>query len=222
MPVSTTSRDATEEERAVIARRMALKRRAAAGTWQSRAGELRGLGVMFGSLSLGLAVALVKWPSVPLGFGLGTCATFATLTVIGRRKERARVAEESSALDRAQAERERTVTEYRVTTDRIVTAAGEDGDVWWLFRGEDGKWLVVGHDQWDDLDADARSWNRDVAIAFDGHGCAVSIASAGPPIAVERRDLQPPDYLPTPDTLFWSPPDNTGPAPALIVDSVPV
>ena len=39
----------------------------------------------------------------------------------------------------------RAITEYRITADRIVTAAGEDGDVWWLFRIDAGgrRWVGV-------------------------------------------------------------------------------
>jgi hypothetical protein len=38
----------------------------------------------------------------------------------------------------------------------------------------------------------------------------------GDPIVVERRDLRPPDFAPTPETLFWSPPGEAGPLPVQI------
>ena len=218
MPISTVVRPVRTDERAVIARRMEIRRRAAAGVWQSRARELVRLRVMFGTASGGLVVALIKWPSVPLGIGLVMCSMLATFTFLGRRRDRALMAREANEIAVAQAECERAVTEHRLTTDRIVVAAGEggEGDVWWFFRADDGKWLVLENSQWDDLDADTRTWNRDIAIGVDGRHTVVSIESTGAPVVVERQELRAPDYLPTPGTLFWSPPDDLGPLPAVI------
>ena len=94
--------------------------------------------------------------------------------------------------------------------DRILVVSGDngDGEVWWLFRGDDGKWLFFEQGQWEDLDPSSRAWNRDVRLGLDGHQSVVSIASDGAAISVERRDLQPPDYVPTPEVLLWSPPDD--------------
>jgi hypothetical protein len=223
MPISMTVREPTSDERAVVARRMDLKRRAAAGTWKSRRSELNGLAVMFGTASVGLGIAIVKWPSVPLGFGLVMCLMMASMAVLGRRKDRARVQDESNALDQTAADRARAVTEYRLTAGRIVVASGDDGDgeVWWFFRADDGKWLVFEIGQWEDLDPSAQTWRRDITIGVDGHHTVVSIATTGAPLAVERHDLQPPDYTPTADSLFWASPDDLGPLPA-VIDGDPV
>jgi hypothetical protein len=144
------------------------------------------------------------------------CLMFASFAFAGRRKDRGRIATEAIELAGAQAERERAVTEYRLAAERIVVAGGEDGDSWWFFRADDGRWLVLERGQWEDLDPDSRSWSRDVALGFDGHRTVVSIASTGAPVTVERRDLQPPDYVPRPDARFWTPPDDLGPLPALL------
>ena len=218
MPISTTVRPPTDDERAVITRRMDLRRRAAAGVWRARGSELRSLGIGFGAAAVALVVAVIKWPSVPLGFGLAMCLMFASFAFVGRRKDRGTIATEAIEIAGAQAERERAVTEYRLAADRIVVAsgAGGDGDSWWFFRADDGRWLVLERGQWEDLDPDGRSWNRDVALGVDGHHTVVSLASTGAPVTVERRDLQPPDYAPTPDARFWTPPDDLGPLPALL------
>ena len=216
MPIATTVRAATADELAVIARRMDHRRRSMAGVNRSRKGELVWLGTFFGCAALVLVVLIVKWPSVPLGFGLVMCSLFSILSAIGLWKDRQRVALESGGFDSDQADRGRAVTDYRFATDRIVAATGEDGDLWWLFRLADGKWLVFELGQWEDIDPAAQSWHRDVTIGVDAHHTVVSIASAGAPVAVERRDLQPPDYMTTPQTLFWSPPDDMGPLPAVM------
>ena len=216
MPIATTVRAATADELAVIARRMDHRRRSMAGVNRSRKGELVWLGTFFGCAALVLVVLIVKWPSVPLGFGLVMCSLFSILSAIGLWKDRQRVALESGGFDSDQADRGRAVTDYRFATDRIVAATGEDGDLWWLFRLADGKWLVFELGQWVDIDPAAQSWHRDITIGVDAHHTVVSIASAGAPVAVERRDLQPPDYMTTPQTLFWSPPDDLGPLPAVI------
>ncbi|HEY7374450.1 MAG TPA: hypothetical protein VIF57_19960 [Polyangia bacterium] len=218
MPMSTTVRPPTDAERAVIARRTDLRRGAAAGVWRARGGELTGLGVGFGAASVALAVAIVKWPSVPLAFGLAMCVMFAAFTLAGRRKDRERLATEAIETAGAQAERERAVTEYRLAADRIVVAsgAGGTGDTWWFFGADDGRWLVLERGQWEDLDPDGQSWSRDVTLAVDGHHTVVSVASAGAPVSVERRDLRPPDFAPGPDARFWTPPDDLGPLPAVL------
>jgi hypothetical protein len=221
--MTTEVRAPTDAERAAIARRMDHRRRAAAAVWRSQGSELTGLGVMFGILAVAQAGALIKWPSPAFVIGFVLCATLSTSTIIGRRKHRARVAAETNEIARAQADRERAVTEVRLAADRIVVASGDDGsgEVWWFFRADDGKWLVLEHGQWEDLDPDARTWNRDIAIGLDGRLEVVSIESSGQPVAVERHDLQPPDYLPTPDTLFWSPPDDLDPM-SVVLDRDPV
>ena len=218
MPISISVRDPSDDERSVIGRRMDHKRRAAAGVWRSRASELRWLTLFFGAAAIALGVAIVKWPSVPLGFGLVMCSLFSSLGIIGKRMDRAKIQHEADELARTQAERARAVTEYRLAADRIVVAADKigDGDVWWLFSAGDGTWLVIERGQWEDVDPDALTWRRDVVLGVDDHHNLVSTASSGAPLTVERLDLQPPDYLPTPNTRYWSPPDDLGPLPAVI------
>ena len=222
MPVMITSREPTPGECAVIARRMDHKRRGTSTGLRSHRNEVAGLGVVFGVAAVVLGAVLVKWPSVPLGFGFAMALTFAVLGAIGTWKNRQLVEREMGKLAATEAERRRAVREVRLATDRILVVSGDngDGEVWWLFRGDDGKWLVLEQGQWEDLDPSARAWNRDVRLGVDSHQTVVSIASDGPPIAVERRDLQPPDYVPTPDTLFWSPPDDQGPE-ALVLATDP-
>jgi hypothetical protein len=96
---------------------------------------------------------------------------------------------------------ERAVIARRMQHKRVGTLTS-------LFRGDDGRWVFFEEGQWEELAPSARAWNRDVRLALDGHWTVVSIATDGPRVAVERRDLQPPDYLPTPDSLVWSPPDD--------------
>jgi hypothetical protein len=138
---------------------------------------------------------------------------FAVMSTLGKRRSRQLEEREIAELDAVAAERAREVTEVRFATDRILVVSGDEGDgqIWWLFRGDDGRWLCFGHEQWDDLEPSERAWNRDVRLGLDGHKSVVSIATEGPAVAVERRDLQPPDYVPTPDTLFWSPPEEKDP-----------
>jgi hypothetical protein len=90
-----------------------------------------------------------------------------------------------------------------MVTDRIAVVAGEggEGEVWWCFRSDDGTWLVFENGQWNDFDP-LRTWNSDVRVGVDGHHTVVSIENSGVPIVVERHDLQPPDFMPTPDTVF--------------------
>jgi hypothetical protein len=212
MPIMTTTRESTPDERAVIARRMNLKRRGASTALRSHRNEAVGLSVMFGVAAVALGLLLVKWPSVPLGFGFAMALMFAVMGVLGTRRNRQFVEQERGQLGAAEADRARAVTEVGFATDRILVVSGEDGggEVYWLFRSEEGKWLFFGQDQWEDIDASARAWNRDVRLVVDHHQSVVSIASSGPPVTVERRDLQPPDYVPGPDSLFWSPPDDQG------------
>ena len=106
MPIATAVRPPTDAERAAIARRMDHRRRAAAAVWKSQAGELNSLGVIFGTLAVAQAGALIKWPSVAFVIGFVLCATLSTLTIIGRRKHRARVAAETNDIARAQADRD--------------------------------------------------------------------------------------------------------------------
>ncbi|HSY40787.1 MAG TPA: hypothetical protein VLA79_14700 [Polyangia bacterium] len=208
MPITITTRAPTADERAVIAR-MELKRRGTLTSLRSQRNEAVGLGVMFGAAALVLGLLLVKWPSVPLGFGFAMTLMFALMGVLGGRRNRQRVEQEVSKLVAAEADRGRAVTEVRFATDRILVVSGEsgDGEVWWLFRSDDGRWLFFEQGQWEDLDPSARAWNRDVRLGLDGHQLVVSMTTDGPPVAVERRDLQPPDYRPTPELLLWSPPD---------------
>ena len=210
MPVMITTREPTPDERAVIARRMEHERRATSTWLRSHRNEVVGLAVMFGVMAVVLGVLLVKWPSVPLGFGFAMALMFAVMSVLGKRKNRQLVEQETGKLVASEADRARAVTEVRFATDRILVVSGAvgDGEVWWLFRGDDGKWLFFEQGQWEELDPSARAWNRDVTLGLDGHQAVVSIASDGPPVAVERRDLKPPDYAPTRDVLFWSPPDD--------------
>lgn len=210
MPAIITTREPTSDERAMIARRMEQKRRATSTWLRSHRNEVVGLGVMFGVIAVVLGVLLVKWPSVPLGIGFATALVFAMMSTLGMRTNRQFVERETSKLDAAEADRGRAVTEIRFATDRILVVSGDNdgGEVWWLFRGDDGKWLCFEQGQWEELDPSARAWNRDVTLGMDGQQSVVSLASDGPPVAVERRDLQPPDYAPTRDVLFWSPPDD--------------
>ncbi|HLK90616.1 MAG TPA: hypothetical protein VKZ18_12015 [Polyangia bacterium] len=213
MPVSTTARAPTAGERAAIAQRVERQRRGALATLRShRDGGLR-LGVMFGLGAGVLGVLLVRWPSVPLGYGLAMALAFAVMAGFGHRRNRRLVDQEARRLEAAEAERAREVTELRFAAGRILVVSGDtgDGESWWLFRADDGGWLFFERGQWEELDPSARAWRRDVRLALDGHQTIVSMASDGPPVPVERRDLQPPDYLPTPDTLFWSPPEDQDP-----------
>ncbi len=210
MPFMTTTRDPTPDERLVIARRMEPQRRGMSTVLRSHRNEVVGLGVMFGVAAVGLGVLLVKRPSVPLGIGFATALTFAVLGALGKRKNRQFAERETAKLVATEADRARAVTEVRFAAERILVVSGDngDGEVWWLFRGDDGKWLFFEEGQWEDLDPSGQAWNRDVRLGLDSHQSVVSIATDGPPVIVERRDLQPPDYVPTPDTLFWSPPDD--------------
>jgi hypothetical protein len=210
MPVMTTTREPTPDERLVIARRMEPQRRGISTVLRSHRNEMVRLGVMFGGAAVGLGVLFVKRPSFPLGLGFATTLAFTVLTVLGKRKNRQLVEQEEAKLVGTEADRARAVTEVRFAAERILVVSGDngDGEVWWLFRGDDGKWLFFEQRQWEDLDPSARAWNRDVKLGLDGHQSIVSIASNGPSVAVERRDLQPPDYVPTQDSLFWSPPDD--------------
>jgi hypothetical protein len=210
MPAMITTREPTPDERVVIARRMEQKRRATSTWLRSHRNEVVWLGVMFGAMAVVLGVLLVKWRSVPLGIGFAMTLMFAVMGALGKRKNRQLVEQEMDKLAAAEAERGRAVTEVRFASDRILVVSGDDdgGEVWWLFRGDDGKWLFFEQGQWEELDPSARAWNRDVTLGLDGHQAIVSIASDGPPVAVERKDLQPPDYAPTRDVVFWSPPDD--------------
>jgi hypothetical protein len=220
MPVMTTTRDPTPDERLVIARRMDRKRRATSTSFGSSRSEAGALAVVFGLVAAVLGLLLVKWPSVPLGFGFAMALIIAMMGALGQRKNRQLVEQEMGKLAATEAERGRAVTEIRFATNRIVVVSGDngDGEVWWLFRGDDGKWLFFEQGQWGDLDPLALAWTRDVRLALDGHQSVVSIASDGPPVTVERRELQPPDYAVTPDSLFWSPPDDQDRRPLLATD----
>jgi hypothetical protein len=113
------------------------------------------------------------------------------------------------------------VTEYRIETDRIVVVSERDGDdeTFWFFRdATDRTWLGVEDGQWIDLDVGSRAWNRDVRIAVDSERRVVSIVSTGAPVPVEHRELQPPDYETTPNTIFWTRPDSVGHAPFVTRD----
>ena len=134
MPLMTVTRECTPEERAVIARRMRHKREGTLTSLRSHRNEVVGLGVMFSVAASALGVLLLKWPSVPLGFGFATALMFAVLGALGKRKNRQIVEQEVSKLVAAEADRGRAVTEVRFATDRIVVVSGEngDGEVWWL------------------------------------------------------------------------------------------
>ena len=80
----------------------------------------------------------------------------------------------------------------------------------------DHTWLGVEDGQWVDLDVGTRSWSREVRITVDEQRNVVSVASAGPPVSVEHRELQPPDYEPRADTLFWTRPADLGRAPFVL------
>lgn len=55
-------------------------------------------------------------------------------------------------------------------------------------------------------------------IAVDSERRVVSIVSTGAPVPVEHRELQPPDYETTSNTIFWTRPDSVGPAPFVTRD----
>jgi len=216
VPVWTTARDASPEERSIIARRMELRRKAA----RSVRGDGRWLGPVFGVAAAAVGAWLLEAPSPPLGIGFAMTLTFSVMGFVAARRDRKRIAEDLRQIDALEATLARAVTEHRIAADRIVVASEDEGDyeVWWFFRDAvDHTWLVLQDGQWTDLDASTRTWHRDIRVAVDSQCQVVSIASAGPPLGVERRDLQPPDYLPTPTTLFWKPPETLGPRlPAVI------
>ena len=191
MPLMTTTREPRPDEHMVIARRMEPQRRGTSIVLRSHRNEVVGLGVMFGVAAVGLGVLLVKWPSFPLGLGFATSLTFAVLGALGKRKNRQFVEQEMAKLVATEAERARAVTEVRFAAERILVVSGDKGDgaVWWLFRGDDGKWLFLEQGQWEDLDPSRQVWNRDVRLGLDGHQLVVSIATDGPPVIVERRDI---------------------------------
>jgi len=218
VPIVTTVRDATPGERGVIARRTARRHGALSRVNASRKRELITLGVVFAAGAIVCGVFEFRAPSPPLAFAVIICAVFAIMTLVGLRNDRQRLALESNDIARAQVARAQGVTAYRLAVDRIVVASGpgDDGDVWWCFRADDGRWLVLERDQWEDLDPSAQTWHRDVTVGVDAHRAVVSVASTGAPVTVQRRDLQPPDYMPTPRTLFWAPPEDVEALPAIL------
>lgn len=198
MPVSTTIRTANADELGVIARRMDRGRESAfvsAGAWRR---EAVGLGVIGALATVASTVLFFRTQSGAFVLGGALGMTFVAFALLGSRRARRSIEVRLTEIGREQAETGRAITEYRITADRIVAAAGEDGDVWWLFRIDPGAWLAFEQGQWDGVDGSAHLWRREARIGVDAHRTVVSIESTGDPIVVERRDLRPPDFAPTP------------------------
>jgi hypothetical protein len=219
LPVTIETREPSAEERAVIAQRVAIRRGGAASA--AGAGDAVWMGPAFGAAGVGAAIWLVMAPSVPAGIALAMTTIFSGFGFWGERLAVQRKARALAEIDRIEANLLRAVTEYRIETDRIVVVSELAGDyeTFWFFRdAADRTWLLIKNGQWWDLEASARAWSRDLRIAVDGERHVVSIASSGPRVFVERRDLQPPDHVPAPDTLFWARPADLGPTPAVVRD----
>jgi hypothetical protein len=216
VPVSTTIRAARADELGVIARRMDRRREGAfvmGGGWRR---EAVGVGVIGAVATVASTVLVLRTQNGAFVIGGALGLTFVAIGLLGSRRASRSIEVRLTEIGRDQAETGRAITEYGITADRIVTAAGEDGDVWWLFRIDPGAWLAFEQGQWDGVDGSARRWCRETRIGVDAHRTVVSIESTGDPIVVERRDLRPPDFAPTPETLFWSPPDEAGALPVQI------
>lgn len=216
MPVSTTIRAANAGEREIIGRRMNRRREGVSATGGSWRREGVALSVIGAAAVVASAILFFRTRSGAFVLGGALGLTFFVFGLMGSRRARTSTGDRLSKIGRDQEEAGLAITEYRITTDRIVVAAGEDGDVWWLFRTDPGTWLVFEQGQWGELDGSGRQWHRETRVAVDAHHAVVSIDGSGDPIVVERRELRPPDFTPTPETLFWSPPEAIGPLPAQI------
>jgi hypothetical protein len=177
------------------------------------------MGPTFAVAAVGAAIWLARVPSFPAGLTLAMAVMFSVFGFWGARLATRRNAGALADLERLRVTLGRSITEYRIETDRVVVASERDGDdeTFWFFRDEaDRSWLAVEDGLWTDLNVAARTWNREVRIAVDAERRVVSIATSGAPVSVEHRELQPPDYEPTPTTLFWTRPQGLGPAPFIV------
>ena len=216
MPVATTVREATADERAVIARRSADRRQIVP---VAIGGEAKWLAPFFALSAIASTLWLVRAPSAPAAFTLVLALAFAVLWSWGARNGARRKRQALAEIDSREVALGRSVTEYRIESDRVVVMSERDGDdeTFWFFRdASDHTWLGVEDGQWIDLDVGTRTWNREVRISVDQEGRVVSIISAGTPVSVEHHELQPPDYMPQADTLFWTRPEDLGPAPFVL------
>jgi hypothetical protein len=212
MAVTPIIRAATEAERALVAGRAEGRRSGAQaqGGGKSDAVIFIVIGVIAAALGIAIQFKAVFVRVMLVGMG----AMMSVLGVLGTRAAKRRQAEKLAAEARDDVERGKSVREYRMIVDRIVTASDEgDGNEWWMFRLEDGSWLVFEATQWRGLDVAERAWHRDVRVVLDGRGAALTVTSEGSPVAVERRALQPPDYKEAPQTLYWVPAHDAGPLP---------
>lgn len=213
------TRPPDETERAEIARRAEQQRQAASRFIRGeRNSELRvtllfflvptvlALFIPFGGRATGMRLILFA-----IGLGYAVFGSLSARKV--QRKGEQRLAE----ITQRESARAQVVTEYRLRVERIVTATDElgDGYTWWLLRLDDGNWLVFNEETWSEL-APTHTWHQHVRLVLDGEGTAISLQSEGPELPVERRELQPPDYTATDDTLFWSPSDEDTGHPILI------
>jgi hypothetical protein len=213
------TRQADDTERAAIARRAEQERQAASRFIR----EERNSGLRVALIFVLVPTVLALF--IPFGrgaagirlivFAIGLA--YAVFGALSARKVQQKGEQRLAEITRHESARAQKVTEYLLRVERIVTATDElgDGYTWWLLRLDDGNWLVFDEETWSDL-APTHTWHQRVRVVLDGEGTAISLQSEGPEIPVERRELQPPDYTATNDTLFWSPSDEDTGYPILI------
>jgi hypothetical protein len=211
------TRPANDMERAVLARRADRHRESEHRLGRAARNEALRFVLITVAVLAGLAFLLRGQPPFPI-FASAMACMFAVIGIGGLRAARRRSQERLLAVARDEEERARAVTVYRLAVDRIVTAADTlgEGEAWWLFRLEEGEWLVFSDSQWADLDADARTWHRNVEVVLDGSRAALAVRSEGSEVTVERRDLRPPDFVETKDTLYWTPPESSDALPVTV------
>jgi hypothetical protein len=207
---SVMPRDLSREA-ALIAARSQRDRQSLERVWRASRRERLSLALVFALVGASAAFFLPFERDATLlragvvVFTVGLCG------VALRGAARAR-AELRGPLDRCEARcaaRPR-VRVFEASVSRVLTATDEGGEglSWWFFIGPDGSALLV-EDAELSVERPAQ-WRASLTLVVDGMGEGLFVETTGAPVPFSNRAWQPPDFLPQPDSLYWTAGESEG------------
>ncbi len=206
--MSALPRPLTDAERAVVTRYYEMRRAIAK---QRRDVARKDALISHSLMFVGLVVGAAATQSPPLLVALAVAAlVILAAGILGMRRAQANLEERLAEIARDEERQLRHATDETIDVKRILTATDENGDgvVWFLLQLVDGSWLAIAEEDWSSYAITDAQWRARIRFARSVEGMNLGIEFSGDPIAVERRELLPPDFLETPTTLLWSPPDD--------------